>query len=408
MSAHDPDVGSGKLPENIAYFARALRDAGLPVGPAAVLDAIEAVAVAQIGERGDFRAVLHAVLVRKHEHTIIFDQVFDIFWKRRGFMEKLIAAMSPMAPDDRPKEKAKAGASRVADALYKNPKAEQKPAPSLDLDARFTMSGEEVLQGKDFAQMSSAEIARAQALIDRLALPEDRRVTRRFAPDPRGARIDARATFRRSLRSGGGAIDLAFRAPVVRRPPIVAICDISGSMSDYTRLFLHFLHRLTDTRRRVSTFLFGTRLTNVTRALRAKDIDEALAQCSSEVKDWSGGTRIAGSLHAFNRDWARRVLGQGAIVILFTDGLERDDGVGLTAEMERLHKSCGRLIWVNPLLRYDAFAAKAVGIRAMLPHVDEFRAIHNLASMADLVAALSRAAGPGAPTDPRLWLKRAA
>jgi uncharacterized protein with von Willebrand factor type A (vWA) domain len=197
----------------------------------------------------------------------------------------------------------------------------------------------------------------------------------------------------------------------VRRPPIVAICDISGSMSDYTRIFLHFLHALTAERQRVQTFLFGTRLTNVTRALRTKDVDEALAQCSASVEDWSGGTRIATSLHLFNRQWSRRVLGQGATVLLFTDGLERPElgsgGADLAAEMERLRKSCRRLIWVNPLLRYDRFEAKAEGIRTMLPFVDEFRPVHNLASIAALCQALSGRDG-GRETDPRFWLKRAA
>ena len=406
MTQPDP---TGRLPENILLFARALREAGLPVGPGSVIDALAAVEAARIGDRADFYATLHAVLVKKHEHTIIFRQAFDMFWRKRGFVEKLLALMSPIADPKREKtQKAEAGATRVADALLKKQNPERQAAPSLDLDARFTASGDEVLRAKDFAQMSAAEIARAQALIARLVLPEDAVKTRRYGLDPHGRRIDPRATFRRSLRAGG-TIDLALRAQKVRHPPIVAICDISGSMSDYTRVFLHFLHTLTEKRRRVHTLLFGTRLTNVTRALQAKDIDEALSKCSSGVQDWSGGTRIAASLHAFNRDWSRRVLGQGAIVLLFTDGLERGDGAGAqdaSRELERLRKSCRRLIWLNPLLRYDRFEAKALGIRAMLPHVDEFRAIHNLSSMAGLCRALAGDGGPA--SDPREWLRRAA
>ncbi len=405
----EPEL-AGRLPENILYFARALREAGLPVGPGSVLEALAAVEAARIGDRADFYTVLHAVFVKTHEHTIIFRQAFDIFWKTRGFVEKLLALMSPISDPKREKaQKAEAGATRVADALLKKENPGRKEAPSLDLDARFTASGDEVLRAKDFAQMSAAEVARAKALIARLRLPDDAVLTRRYGSDPRGRRIDPRATFRRSLRSGGGTIDLALRAPKIRHPPIVAICDISGSMSDYTRVFLHFLHALTDKRRRVHTLLFGTRLTNVTRALQATDIDEALAKCSIGVQDWSGGTRIAASLHAFNRDWSRRVLGQGAIVLLFTDGLERGDAVGasdVARELERLQKSCRRLIWLNPLLRFDQFEAKALGIRAMLPYVDEFRAIHNLSSMAGLCRALS---GEGAAAaDPRAWLRRAA
>ena len=400
---------TGRLPENILLFARALRDAGLPVGPGSVIDALAAVEAARIGDRADFYTVLHAVFVKKHEHTIIFRQAFDIFWKKRGFVEKLLALMSPIADPKREKaQKAEAGATRVADALLKKENPDRKEAPSLDLDARFTASGDEVLRAKDFAQMSAAEIVRAKALIARLQMPDDAVLTRRFGSNPRGRRIDPRATFRRSLRAGGGAIDLARRAPRTRHPPVVAICDISGSMSDYTRVFLHFLHTLTDKRRRVHTLLFGTRLTNVTRALQAKDIDEALAKCSSGVQDWSGGTRIAQSLHAFNRDWSRRVLGQGAIVLLFTDGLERgsDAAADVGRELERLQKSCRRLIWLNPLLRYDQFEAKALGIRAMLPYVDEFRAIHNLSSMAALCRALGSEGSVAA--DPRVWLRSAA
>ena len=398
--------GSGRLAQNILYFARALRDAGLPVGPGSVLDAIAAVEAAGIGDRADFYATLHAVLVKKHEHSLLFDQAFRIFWKRKGFMEKLIAMMSPQANPTKPKsQKAEAGASRIAEALFKNPRDDEKPAPSLDLDARFTMSEAEILQAKDFAQMTAAEIAHARELIARLTLPDDAVKTRRHFASAHGRRIDPRRSFRRTLRDGGAIIDLAFRAPALRHPPIVALCDISGSMSDYTRVFLHFLHALGE-KRRVTTFLFGTRLTNVTRALRARDVDEALALCSGQVKDWAGGTRIGASLHRFNREWSRRVLGQGAIVLLFTDGLERDGAEELQREMERLRKSCRRLVWVNPLLRYGEFQAKALGIRAMLPFVDEFRPIHNLASMADLCRALGGAGATDA--NPKDWLRRSA
>ncbi len=404
--ASDCAPAQGQLPRNILYFARALREAGLPVGPGAVLDALAAVEAAGIGDRDDFYATLHAVFVRKHEHSLLFDQAFRIFWKRRGFLEKLIAMMSPQAdPASQKKQKAEAGASRIADALFKTPQDDAKAAPSLDLDARFTMSEVEILQAKDFAQMSAAEIAQARALIARLVMPDDKARTRRNIADARGRRIDPRRTFRRTLRDGGAIIDLAFRAPALRHPPLVALCDISGSMSDYTRVFLHFLHALGE-KRRVTTFLFGTRLTNVTRALRARDIDEALGHCSGLAPDWSGGTRIAASLHRFNREWSRRVLGQGAVVLLFSDGLERDGVENLEREMERLRLSCRRLIWVNPLLRFSEFEAKAQGVRAMLPYVDEFRPIHNLASMADLCRALSAPRGAG--FDPKLWLKRSA
>ncbi len=403
LSGARRDTG-GALAENIVHFARALREAGVPLGPGAVLDALAAVEAAGFGAREDFYATLHAVFVKKHEHSLLFDQAFHIFWKRKGLLEKLIAMMSPQAPGERKPQRAEAGASRVADALFKSPSGEPKAVPSLDLDARFTMSGTEILRSKDFAQMSAAEIEEARRRIKALVMPDDRRRTRRFAPAARRVRIDARRSFRRSLQPGG-AIDLEFRRAVERPPPVVALCDISGSMSEYTRLFLHFLHALGETRR-VSTFLFGTRLTNVTRAMRASDPDEALAQCASLAVDWSGGTRISEALARFNRDWSRRVLAQGAIALLFTDGLEREGVEHLAAETERLRKSSRRLIWVNPLLRFDGFSAKAQGVRAMLPHVDSFRPIHNLASMADLCRALS--GGHDSAGDPRAWLRLSA
>ncbi len=399
-------TGTGKLAQNVLYFARILREAGLPVGPGSVIDSVRALEASGIHDREDFRTVLHAVLVKKHEHSLIYDQAFDLYWRKRGLVDKLIAMMSPLAEPKAPEQaKPKAGATRVSEALFKR---ENKPQekPQTELDYRLTMSDQEVLQRKDFAQMTTKEIEAAKDAIARMDMHRDLVRTRRFKPAAKG-RIDPRRSFRNSLRSGGATIDLSFRAPAVRHPPIVAICDISGSMSDYTRIFLHFLHALGEQRGHVHTFLFGTRLTNVTRALKHKDPDEALAACSGSVEDWSGGTRIATSLHNFNRQWSRRVLGQGPTVILFTDGLERDSSTDLAREMERLKKSCRRLIWLNPLLRYDRFEARAQGIRAMLPFVDEFRPVHNLASIADLVKALSQDLPLGS-TDPRLWLTQAA
>ena len=237
--------------------------------------------------------------------------------------------------------------------------------------------------------MSAAEIAEVTRAIANMKLPQAELRTRRYQPDAKGLRLDMRRTLRSSLRTGGEIIDIRKLGRIDKPAPIVALLDISGSMSEYTRLFLHFLHAITDARKRVSVFLFGTRLTNVTRALRARDPDEALASCSSSVEDWAGGTRIATSLHTFNKLWGRRVLGQGAIVLLISDGLEREADAKLAFEMDRLHRSCRRLIWLNPLLRYSGFEAKAQGIKMMLPHVDEFRPVHNLSSMEGLIAALS-------------------
>jgi len=378
----------GRLAENILYFARALRAAGIPVGPGAVIDALEAVKAAGVGERQDFYWTLHAVFVKKHEHSVLFDQAFRVFFRKRGYLEKMMAMMMQPAPGGA--HKPRAGAARVQEALFAGLKHKVADHEHhIEIVRRLTVSDREVLQRKDFAQMTAAEIARAKAAIREMVLSLNEVRVRRLAPARRGHLVDMRRTLRASMKAGGALIDLKYRGPATRLPPIVALLDISGSMSEYTRLFLHFLHAVTDARKRVHSFLFGTRLTNVTRALKAKDPDEALAACSASVADWSGGTRIASSLAAFNKQWARRVLNGGAIVLLITDGLERDPDDRLAFEIDRLHRSCRRLIWLNPLLRFEGFEAKARGVQAMLPHVDEFRPVHNLDSMDELCRALS-------------------
>ena len=394
----------GRLAENILYFARALRSAGIPVGPGAVLDALEALQTAGVGTREDFYWTLHAVFVKRHEHSILFDQAFRIFFRRRGYVDQLLAMMLPQAPV--PPQAPQAGATLVHEALFAGLDDKLRKEREVEFDARMTVSDREVLQHKDFAQMTSAEIAAAKDAMKQLVLPLAEVRTRRLTPHPHGHLIDIRRTLRASMKGGGAFIDLRFIGPKTRSPPIVALLDISGSMSQYSRIFLHFLHALTDARKRVSTFLFGTRLTNVTRALRERDPDDALNACSVAVPDWSGGTRIASSLRAFNKLWARRVLTQGAIVLLITDGLERDADDTLAFEIDRLHRSCRRLVWLNPLLRFEGFEARARGIKTMLPYVDEFRPIHNLQSMAGLVASLQgRSGGLG---DPKAWLQKVA
>jgi uncharacterized protein len=388
--------------ENIIAFARALRAAGLKLGPGSAVDAVEAVETAGFFTREDFYWTLHAVLVKRHEDDPVFDSAFRLFWRRRDPNEAILSEMLPLAPA-MPVQKA--GQRRVQEALEdKGIKPMPRPQREQDLtyDMRGTASDLEVFARKDFAQMNAAEIFEARRRIARLALAREEMPSRRLVSDPRGHRIDLRRTLRASLRAGGEMIDLKRRATGRRRPPLVALLDISGSMSDYSRVALHFLHALGETRGRVSTFLFGTRLTNVTRALKSRDPDAALAAASAAAKDWSGGTWISSSLRAFNKDWSRRVLAQGATVLLITDGLEREGGSELAREMDRLHRSARRLIWLNPLLRYEGFEPRARGIRAMLPHVDEMRPVHNLESLKGLCAALAKltSSSPPARTPP--------
>ena len=381
----------GRLLENLMHFGRALRAAGLPVGPGKVLAAAEAVQAVGITNRSDFYWALHAVFVNRRDQRELFDQAFHIFWRNPQLLEKMMGLLLPeMRSPDAPEGEEMS--RRLAEALHPGQTDAPDDRPQekeVELDAAMTFSDRELLQTMDFEQMSAEEVARAKQLIQRMTLPLMGVPTRRFQPNPRGARADMRATLRAALRSGG-LIALKRKSRRTRPPPLVILCDISGSMSRYSRLFLHFMHAVTNDRDRVYTFLFGTRLTNVTRYLRYRDVDVALDKVAGVVEDWSGGTRIGQCLGEFNRRWSRRVLAQGAVVLFITDGLDRDAGVGLGLEMDRLHKSCRRLIWLNPLLRYEGFAPKSLGMRAILPYVDEFRPVHNLESLGELVSALSR------------------
>jgi uncharacterized protein len=382
----------GRFAVNIMHFARALRAAGMPVGPGKVLDAIRAVEAVGIGRRSDFYWTLHAVFVNRRDQRELFDQAFHIFWRKPDLLEKAMQLLLPQIEtgEAAPQEIAR----RLAEALgpQKAPGAGEAPEegePPLELDATLSFSAREILQHKDFEDMSADEIAEARALIRAMQLPIRSVPTRRFRPDPSGWRVDLRRTLRRSLHGGGAMIDLARKRRIRRHPPLVILCDISGSMERYSRMLLHFMHALTNDRDRVHSFVFGTRITNVTRQLRQRDVDLALAKVGDAAEDWSGGTRIGHCLHAFNRVWSRRVLAQGAVVLLITDGLDRDAGEGLEREMERLHKSCRRLIWLNPLLRWEGYAPLAAGSRAIIRHVDDFRPVHNLESLAQLTATLA-------------------
>ena len=388
---------TGHLPANLMHFARILRRAGLPLGPADVVAAAEAIACVDLGSRAQVRTALRATMVHRHEYFSLFDQAFLLFWRdpEAGQQAAVMAALEGQ-PEPEP-ERAPPGSRRLAEALQERKPAEPRQAPPRqEIDAVLTVSDRERLQTMDFEAMSAQEIAAAKLEIRRLALPLDLRRTRRRQPDPNGPHVDLRATIRHSLRHGGQILELSRTRRVVRRPPLVVLCDISGSMARYAQILLHFLHAVANDRDRVSVFLFGTRLTNITRQLRHRDAEVAFQLVAHTVPDWSGGTRIGEALASFNRLWARRVLGQGAMVLLVTDGLDRDGAAGLAQNMERLHKSARRLVWLNPLLRWDGFAPKSQGIRAMLPHVDDFRPVHNLASLRQLVASLSRPASPRA------------
>ncbi len=386
----DPLFGRARLAGNILHFARVLRAAGLPIGPAKVIVALDAVEAVGVANRDDFRAALESVLIERHEHKVLFDQAFDLFWRDPKLLERMMSLLLPkvrgrVASDEAPLP------ARLAEAMAPSSREDlQTEGEDVDLDAAFTFSPREVLQTRDFESMTSAELLEVKGMIARLRLPLPEMPVRRTIAAPRGHAVDLRATLRAMTSARGAIVPLAWRRRRRRRPPLVVLCDISGSMDRYSRMLLFFLHAITNDRDRVHTLLFGTRLTNITRHLKQRDVDVAIARVSAAVTDWAGGTRIGACLGEFNRRWSRRLLGQGAIVLLISDGLDSDAGDGLAQEMERLAKSCRRLIWLNPLLRYDGFEARPAGIRAMLPYVDDFLPVHNLQSLKQLGAAFAR------------------
>lgn len=394
-----PVPEDGKLAENIVHFARALRRAGVPVGPARVVDAIRAVEVAGFTKRVDFYNTLQACFVSKPEHLTIYGQVFRLFWRDPQFLEHMMAMMLPSVRGVQDEQMAQAAERRAAEALLDGTEPppeieEEEEGEQIEIDASLSFSNREKLQTLDFEQMSVDETAQAKRAIAQLDLPVRPFASRRMKPDARGRVIDFRKTLQNSMRRGGEFQKLEFKTPKQRWPNLVALCDISGSMSSYSRILMHFLHSAArqkgDGWARVHTFTFGTRLTNVSHQLRARDVDAALKAVGQEAQDWEGGTRIGDCIQAFNRDWSRRVLGQGAVVLLITDGLDRGDPDLLAKQAQRLRLSCRKLIWLNPLLRWDAFEAKAQGVRALLPEVDSFRACHNLASLEQLSQVLSQ------------------
>ena len=375
----------GSLAENIMLFARLLRATGMPVGTGSVLNAIRAVSLIGIESQQDLHTVLLCQFVSRREQMPVFDQTFALFWRNPKLMEKLMGAMLPTLQSDQDQQPL---IRRLGEALSSgNTQSSGQDEEQVELQANLSASESEILQSRDFEQMSESELQVAKKMLKHLKLPVKPIQTRRHQASVSRAHIDMRRTMQNSLRNSE-LIPLQFKRQITRPPAIIVLCDISGSMAQYSRMFLHFMHAMTNNGDRVHSFLFGTRLTNISRYLRNKDVDLALEETAKAVEDWSGGTRIGFCLKQFNQHWSRRMLGQGAVVILLTDGLDRGEGPELGKQMERLSKSCRQLVWLNPLLRYKKFEPRAEGVRIMLPYVDVFRSAHNINSLAELPALL--------------------
>lgn len=397
MSTAPADPHAPQLADNVVHFARVLRRAGMPIGPAKVIDALRALEAVGVERRDDFYYALSTVLVDRRDQQTVFDQAFDLFWRDPSRLQQLRQLQDLLSGMRAPGNAKPAVTPRVAQALWPNapnaplaPPAEDLP-PDIRLDASMTMSAREVLQTRDFAAMTPDELADTKRLIASMRMPLPEIPSRRARPILSGDRVDLRGTLRRMVKSPDGFIELRHRAPRMRPATLIILCDISGSMESYTRMLLHFIHAVSNRNSRVHTFLFGTRLSNITRSLRDRDVDIALSQVAQQVTDWAGGTRIGACLAEFNRLWARRLLGQGAVVLLITDGLDSEGADGLGVEMERLSLACRQLVWLNPLLRFEGFEARTAGIRAILPYVDLFLPAHNLTSLGSLGEVLNAA-----------------
>jgi uncharacterized protein len=390
MNASVPPL-SRALPANLIQFVRLLRRAGLRCGAGSTIDAVRALEAVGVERRADVFWALHAVLVTRREDHEVFRTAFDLFWREPLRRQPDLTGLMPAIPPARRPADRRTAQRRLAPPETPMSASRHRLAPSETEVDRIAWSDLEVSRTRDFEQMSAAELRRAEAAVAELALALPHRRSRRWQYHPRGERIDMRRTLRAMLRAGHTSIPPQRSRRATRSLDLVLLCDISGSMERYSRVILHFAHALTRAGDHVSTFLFGTRVTNVTRQLRQRDIDEALDGAGRAALDWSGGTRIGNSLGEFNRLWLRRVLAGGAVVLLITDGLDRDGARDIARQAARLRQSCRRLIWLNPLLRYEAFEPRAAGVRALIGEVDEMRPVHNLESLDQLVAVLSRA-----------------
>ncbi len=393
-----PDSLPGHLAENVMHFGRVLRQAGLPLGTDRIQLALTALQAAGLESKRDFHDTLAACFIDRVEHREIFDQAFTLFWRDPDLAGRMMAMLLPRVQAKENAEPPPPENRRLGEALFPHqPNTPQPPPPpdEVEIDATLTANERELLRKADFDTMTADEWRQAKTLLKQLAPLFEPLATRRSQRAPRPGKPDPRATLQAMARQGGELWDMRWRRPRTRPAPLVVLADISGSMSRYSRMLLHFTHALASASGgadgRVESFVFGTRLSRTTRSLRQRDPDIAIAQVVREVEDWSGGTRISDCLHQFNQRWARRVLSGRATVLLVTDGLEHGHTDALRFEMERLHKSCRRLVWLNPLLRFDAFQPRAGGIKAMLPHVDAFLPAHNLQSLAELAAVLAGA-----------------
>ena len=372
-------ASSGHLLANLLQFARLLRALGLDVTPGQVRTLCAAVEILGLEERGRFRDAARAIIVGRREHEELFDRAFEAFFRASILSPHIRVDLGKIVRRAARREQRVVAAPQTAEA---GPDAPEIETPLLELQK--TYSDLEILRSKDFAELTPEEVLAVRTLMQERPLVLPPRRTRRLAPGRSRHHLDVRRTLRQGWRHGGEWLDLAWRERRIRPRPLVVLCDISGSMDAYSRLFLQFIYSLRTATDRLEAFVFGTRLTRITRQIERRNVEDALRQAAASVVDWGGGTRIGESLRCFNRDWGRRVLGQGAVVLVISDGWDRGELEVLEAQLGRLEKRCDRLIWLNPLIGSPGYEPLTEGIRIVLKYADDFLPIHNLKSLDQL------------------------
>ena len=381
------DKNPHHLLRNLILFGRVLRELGLDVNPGRMIDLVQALSHVDVGIRSDFYHAARSLLVHRRDDIPLFDEAFDMFWQKPLGDWKLLEIQGRRIRRAPPKPLVVP--PNVRPETFQEPFPENAETRQV-IELTKTYSEREALRKRDFSDLSDDELEEVRQLIADLVWKLGERISRRHRVG-RGDRLDLRRTLRQSLRYGGEVLTFARREPRRKPRPLIVIADISGSMERYTRLLLHFIYSLTQgLKQRVEAFAFGTRLTRLSRHMRQRDIERALSGVSHAVTDWSGGTRIGESLKTFNYDWARRVLGGGAVVLLISDGWDRGDAELLSKEVDRLRRSCHRLIWLNPLLGSPEYEPLTRGMLAALPYVDDFLSVHNLESLEELARHLER------------------
>ena len=387
LAGNDPGEQATPILHNLALFGEVLRGLGLEVGSGNMVDLVRATEHVPLARRGDFRQAARSILVHRKADLPLFDEAFDVFWRRPATGQTSLDLRSmgeqrrfrqPQAGPPAASDPAGAGASGQAD---------DENAPD-QVDLTRTYSPREVLREKNFARFTMQEVEEAKGMIAQLSWNLGRRQTRRREPGS-GAQLDLRRTLRANQKYGGELLDLSYRRRRDKPRSLVLLCDISGSMERYTRMLLHFIHAISGGLDRVEAFLFATRLTRITRYLQHRGVDQTVSQVSRAVPDWAGGTRIGDALKSFNYLWLRRVVRGGAVVMVISDGWDRGEPELLSKEMFRLQRSCSRLIWLNPLLGDQAYQPLTRGMQAALPYTDDFLPVHNLNSLVVLGRHLS-------------------